>query len=884
MKKCILLTIILVIIITIFSMLFINTNVNAAEEKNILFIGNSKTYYNNLPRKVYNLARLDGSADIPNLNYAVVTKGGKTLEWFYEERATYKTTLLSNKWDYVVLQEQTGNALNDSNLDKFKDGANSLITYLKQNNVIDQNTTIIYHATWVKAKESSSATSTYDISKLKEDQDKTNEHYRAVRDYVEQQTNIKGKIAYSGSNFISAMENLNMKKSDLYLVNESGASAQHPTNAGSYLAACTIYETMFDSQVKDFTGDGTANPYDNVLDNTYKGSVSDADAGDTGTIDKEVIQKLQYISRRFVDITPPVISDVTVSNQQWTNSAVTLSFKASDNIYRATVNGQTVQNNGGTYSFSVSSNGVYNIETVDLVGHKSTNTKGISNIDTTFPTNLAPTATSTTNSITITLSQTDAASGLNGNKTLYRITDSNGSAGNWQTSNVFTGLSQNQTYYIQTQVTDNAGNTQNSNIGNIKTQAIPDLTSTNTKFELSNNNWTKDNVTVKITTTVTGFQLQTKVGANGTWSNEITQELIENDTIYARLTDGTNIGNQISTEISNIDKAAPTNTAPTVTSTTNSITVLSQQKDEASGIDETKTKYRLTDSNGSTGEWQTSNIFEGLIFNKTYHVQTQATDNVGNTSNSEIISAQTNEIPNLTNLNTRFKLSNSEWTNEAITVEVEIIDEKLLEEINAETYNLQTYVELYEIQENTKKEYQIESKRTFDSNGKIYVRLTDGTNVGNEYFYEITNIDKNPPIILGIENDSKYSEYAIITDIIDNEAGIKEITLEKDQKKVEFTIGKAIIEEGLYKITVIDNANNSTTKNFEIVKKEKEESNGNNANKNNENKNGIDNDYTTSNKIIPNAGGETYILLGIIICGIVIITSSIMLKKYKNIK
>lgn len=908
MKKILVIIFAIVILISI---IFIN-NSEANSEKNVLFIGNSKTMYNNLPQKVQKLSESDLSTTIPDLNCKLVSEGGKGLKWFYENRTKFDT-LLKLKWDYIVLQETRSTAIDDSKLEDFKSGAKKLLQYLKDKDVIDENTVIIYHAAWVNAKEGSTI---YDLNKLKEDQNKTNQNYRIVKDYIEQEMNIKSKIAYTGNNYISCLENadMNMKIGDLYRTNES--TATHPTIAGSYLAACTIYETIFDTKIQDYSGEGTANPYDNILDNKYDGAVSSAKSGNTEAVKKEFREKIQYITRLYTDITSPEITDIQTSNEQWTNKDVKISFKADDNIYRTTINGEELQSEDENYSYTVTSNGDYNIEVMDLVGRTTSITKNISNIDKILPTDTLPTAENTANSITVTNQQNDEESGIDKTKTKYRLTDSQGSTGEWQKSNVFTGLKHNQVYYIQTQSTDKAGNIQNSKITSVQTNGIPELTSENTRIELSNTEWTNQNIIAIITTTEQGYQLQTKVGTNGTWENVSTQEMIENNTIYARLTDGTNAGESVSFDIDNIDKILPTDTQPIVENTVNSITVKIQQKDEQSGIDETKTKYRITDSQGKTGDWQKSNVFTGLKQNQEYYIQTQVTDNAGNISNSLIVKVITNKIPNLTNSNTKIQLSNSNWTNEEILVKIEVVDEKLLEEIRKGTYIIETRVELENDKENDEKNYKEQLEYTFSSNGKIYIRLTDGVNIGNEYFYEIANIDNNLPTIVGVENNMKYSGNAIIREIYDNESGIKEITLEKDGKKINFTIGTPLSENGLYKITVIDNANNSITKIFEIVKKvdidndtnnntnndvnddtnnnndnnnddnnnsNNNNSNGSNANddKNSNNSNNANKDNSTTNNEIPKAGNSGSIsILIVILCAV----SVIVIQKLKNYK
>ncbi|MCM1989355.1 DUF4886 domain-containing protein [Oceanirhabdus seepicola] len=76
-------------------------------EKTILFIGNSYTYMNDLPKVLSQLAGERGY----NLTVDSVTKGGATLEDFLEERNPLSEVVnlkfKENKWDYIVLQEQS---------------------------------------------------------------------------------------------------------------------------------------------------------------------------------------------------------------------------------------------------------------------------------------------------------------------------------------------------------------------------------------------------------------------------------------------------------------------------------------------------------------------------------------------------------------------------------------------------------------------------------------------------------------------------------------------------------------------------------------------------------------------------------------------------------
>ena len=289
----------------------------------------------------------------------------------------------------------------------------------------------------------------------------------------------------------------------------------------------------------------------------------------------------------------------------------------------------------------------------------------ITNIDKLAPTSTAPTVTTKTSSITITLKQVDqnAANGsgksdINTSLTRYRlVTDTKGttaaSGKDWQTSNVISGLTQNTTYYVQTRVTDKAGNTTNSAVTTAKTATIPTPTKgTNLTFTATPSSWTNGNVSVKVTTTITGYTLQTSKDGK-TWGTTNPLTYTANGTAYARLWDGTNASSVASTSITNIDKIAPTNTAPTATSTTNTITITNKQTDSGgSGI---KTIQYSKDS-GNT--WQTNNTFTGLTPNTSYKIVTKTTDNAGNVTTSGTTNISTKRIRAE---QVEFKPENSNW-------------------------------------------------------------------------------------------------------------------------------------------------------------------------------------------------------------------------------
>ena len=90
--------------------------------------------------------------------------------------------------------------------------------------------------------------------------------------------------------------------------------------------------------------------------------------------------------------------------------------------------------------------------------------------------------------------------------------------------------------------------------------SVPDLTSSNTTFRTSTTNWTNEYVTVNVSTTVSGYTLQTTTGnptVESNWANTSYVTATSNCTVYARLTNGSTSGNYTSYNVTNIDKTKP---------------------------------------------------------------------------------------------------------------------------------------------------------------------------------------------------------------------------------------------------------------------------------------------------------------------------------------
>ena len=263
---------------------------------------------------------------------------------------------------------------------------------------------------------------------------------------------------------------------------------------------------------------------------------------------------------KTVDDTPPDLNSSNVTFKQnptgWTNGSVTVTATTTVSGYTlqtsknasswSNTNTQTFTTNGTMYARLINSSGTAG----DYASYN------VTNIDKTKPTTTG--ATATTNSISF--RAIDYESGING----YAITTTNytPSTNNFitvtNTSNLYktiTGLSQNTTYYIW--VKDQAGNISNSYVMKTTEEAPPALTSSNVTFSQTPTGWTKQDVVVTVSTTETGYTLQTSQDLNS-WTNTNKQTVKVNGPVYARLVNSSGIpGDYATYNVTNIDKTAP---------------------------------------------------------------------------------------------------------------------------------------------------------------------------------------------------------------------------------------------------------------------------------------------------------------------------------------
>jgi len=200
-----------------------------AQPKKILFIGNSYVYSNNLPLVLYNLALSNGDTII----YDSSAPGGHT----FLQHTTNATTLSkinAQNWDYVVLQEQ-------SQKPSFPPSQVQAETYpyaAQLNDLIlanDSCTETVFFMTWGRKYGDASNCAIYPPLCTFEGM-----QWRLRGSYVEMADDNEALVSPVGE----AFKYSRMADSTINLYSPDNS---HPSVAGTYLAACTFYATIFET-------------------------------------------------------------------------------------------------------------------------------------------------------------------------------------------------------------------------------------------------------------------------------------------------------------------------------------------------------------------------------------------------------------------------------------------------------------------------------------------------------------------------------------------------------------------------------------------------------------------------------------------------------------
>lgn len=183
-----------------------NSSNNNPASANILFIGNSYTYFNaGVDKQLERLA--------PSIQTSRVVQGGYSLEKHWND-GNALATIRAGQWDYVVLQEQSQLPVFDQR--RFHEFAEKF-----HQEVSSRRAKTILFMTWERPDSVSYGVTTANLASA----------FNAIG------TQIKAKVAPVGLAFARSLR----ERPNLLLYSQDG----HPTEYGTYLSACVFYSTIF---------------------------------------------------------------------------------------------------------------------------------------------------------------------------------------------------------------------------------------------------------------------------------------------------------------------------------------------------------------------------------------------------------------------------------------------------------------------------------------------------------------------------------------------------------------------------------------------------------------------------------------------------------------
>ncbi|MCB1783045.1 MAG: hypothetical protein KDI13_03545 [Alphaproteobacteria bacterium] len=195
----------------------------------VLFIGNSYTFYNNMPQMIIDIANSDPGNKVA-LELQSITIGGATLEQLWKDPRTLPA-LKNRHWDYVILQEQSTWAMFDDNRKKTREYAANFTNEARQIGA----KTLIYQ-TWPRKQGTSWYKEAQFASALKD-----SNHMQSI---TASQTKfladlIQAKVVPVSDYWMFTID----QHPDLELYDKDGS---HPSLLGSYLTALIFYRTLTD--------------------------------------------------------------------------------------------------------------------------------------------------------------------------------------------------------------------------------------------------------------------------------------------------------------------------------------------------------------------------------------------------------------------------------------------------------------------------------------------------------------------------------------------------------------------------------------------------------------------------------------------------------------
>lgn len=188
--------------------------------KNILFLGNSFTYFNDLPAMLKNLCITDGIEVFTDS----VTRGGAYLHQFTDSADEISAQLTEKigerKWDIVILQDQSSNPARNPD--------DTVSAGVKIAALFPEDTEFLLYQTW-SYRDNTDVLRSVNMT-YPEMRRKLREGYRAAAEAV------NGRPIPVGDAFaLASHEGIDVYCSDDY----------HPNEKGTYIAACVFIRYIF---------------------------------------------------------------------------------------------------------------------------------------------------------------------------------------------------------------------------------------------------------------------------------------------------------------------------------------------------------------------------------------------------------------------------------------------------------------------------------------------------------------------------------------------------------------------------------------------------------------------------------------------------------------
>ena len=196
----------------------------------LLFIGNSYTYYNDLPAMVYEIAKTQKK----KLSVKSITKGGERLRGHLKNEKVRKA-LTEEHWDFVILQEQSSDPARQSEsvIANVYPAARELDSLI---HVGSPEARTIFYMTWGHKYGTTHKIENYPIAYTYEGMQE-----RIKTTYLEMTYRNNASCAPVGM----AWQRVREERPEYQLYNQD---LSHPSPLGSYLAANVIYTTLFPAQ------------------------------------------------------------------------------------------------------------------------------------------------------------------------------------------------------------------------------------------------------------------------------------------------------------------------------------------------------------------------------------------------------------------------------------------------------------------------------------------------------------------------------------------------------------------------------------------------------------------------------------------------------------